>query len=183
MENNRGMPWKVLRLLAGLSLLLLSAVAQASHQPITIFSQDDDDDIYASYYPGHNQAPGTLNTSFFSRAGYYYGPNALGVTLNLGRLEGFYRFSVTSIGALPRGLTNVGFTLSRQTGPNTYREVFSLTGLGSFMYYASANNYLGTVYAYAVPEPHQWAMMLVGLGLVLYQLRRRNTLMPKFNLA
>ena len=176
MENNRGMPWKALRLIAGLSLLLLSAVAQAAHKPITIF--DEDGHAWAKYNSAHDYF---TNTSFLSQAGlpsYNHGG-----TFNLGRLEGFYRFTVTSIGALPSAYTNIGFSLSRQTGPNTYREVFGLTGLGSFMYYASANNYLGTVYAYAVPEPHQWAMMLVGLGLVLYQLRRRNTLMPKFNLA
>ena len=75
--------------------------------------------------------------------------------------DGPYSFDVTTVvaGALENGWSHVGFSL---------RDVAFGSGL------SSRNNYL-TVTAAVIPEPETYAMLLAGLGLVGFIIRRRKT--------
>lgn len=63
-----------------------------------------------------------------------------------------------------------------------YKMVKQHQGPGSFIFRANRNNYLVGITVTPVPEPHEWAMLLVGLGLIGYQLRRRRAA-PRFSFA
>jgi len=91
--------------------------------------------------------------------------------------EGYYKVTFT-VKNNPANLQDLNFWVKQG---NTL--IKQQNGTGSFIFRANAGNYLAGFHAVApVPEPHEWAMMLVGLGLVVYQLRRRQAA-PKLQFA
>lgn len=63
-----------------------------------------------------------------------------------------------------------------------YKMIKQHQGPGSFIFRANRNNYLVGITVTPVPEPHEWAMLVVGLGLIGYQLRRRRAA-PRLSFA
>lgn len=95
--------------------------------------------------------------------------------------------------ALFQGFDNLALSLF-QLGGTGYTLKGYIGQPGSFTFKATAGNYVATVFGNAkgsaaagrfdvlvraVPEPSQWVLMLIGMGMVGYALRRRHSTQPK----
>ncbi|MEW6353100.1 MAG: PEP-CTERM sorting domain-containing protein [Pseudomonadota bacterium] len=113
---------------------------------------------------------------------------------NVGNLDGLYEVKLTVTNYNP-ARTFLGFWVGTSNGNGGYNIIRSHEGPGSFIFRAngSGNHFAGvlgkslifegTVPVPPVPEPHEWALLLVGLGLIAYQLRRSARSAPKLGLA
>ena len=117
-------------------------------------------------------------------------PGDLGATLtSLVKIKGSTSsgISLTSFelyaGAGPVGGTALGTAAVSGSTPGSYfanldavtlaadPQIYTLKVVGNAV--SAGSSYSGSVAIEAVPEPEEWAMMLVGAGLVSYQVRRK----------
>ena len=85
-----------------------------------------------------------------------------------------------------KGFTTTGPVLGGTSGPGSFSFLASAPGVYTALLFGvpGGNTGAGSFTISVVPEVETWVMLIIGAGLIAYQLRRKNKLdAPKLNLS
>ncbi|WP_347987308.1 FxDxF family PEP-CTERM protein [Methylomonas sp. AM2-LC] len=155
------------KLALAFSLLTATSLASASTETVSSAGSFTDTVTFTVAAGQHDYVTDTASSSYFTSTGGNYGITLSSVTF-LSTIYGISSLVTTSGPGYALGSTTGGFS-NILVGPGTY--TISIAGNA----YTSGNftNTLTLTPAAAVPEAGEWAMMLLGLPMVGWMIRRK----------